>query len=77
MSRKQKPIPMTVLVRPEIEQILRARAANNHRPISGEINFLIETALGCESEDVRKTMHLFWKLSGETTPTAEASPSRE
>ncbi len=74
MAKKKVDKPLTVLVGPELDQVLRNRALKNHRTISKEIIFLLETALGLESENVRTTMHLVWKASGEVTE--EATPRR-
>lgn len=72
MSTK-KERPVTMLVRPELEAVLRARATANHRSLTKEIVFLVETALGCSSENVRETIHLLYKMGAEVT-TEEASP---
>lgn len=73
MPSKKVDKPLTVLVRPDLDKVLRHRAGKNHRTISKEIIFLIECALGLESENVRATMHLLWKASGEVS---EEAPQR-
>jgi plasmid stability protein len=62
--------PISVLVRPDLEAVLRARAVSNHRSLTKEVVFLIETALGCSSENVRETIHLLYKAGVEVTPEA-------
>jgi plasmid stability protein len=62
--------PISVLVGPELDAVLRARAATNHRSLTKEVVFLIETALGCSSENVRETIHLLYKANVEVTPEA-------
>ena len=74
MSRKKVDTPLTVLVKPELDAILRNRAEKNHRTISGEINFLIQTALALESEAVRDTLHLLYAANGGLTVEEEATP---
>jgi hypothetical protein len=59
--------PITVMVKPELHEILRHRAEQNHRSVTKEVVFLIETALGCASESVRETMHLLYKANAEVT----------
>ncbi|WP_204307951.1 hypothetical protein, partial [Klebsiella pneumoniae] len=54
--------PLTVMVKPDLDAVLRARAVANHRSVTKEIVFLIETALGCTSESVRETVHLLYKM---------------
>lgn len=74
MSRKKVDTPLTVLVKPELDAILRNRAEKNHRTISKEIIFLIETALGLESEAVRNTLHLLYAANGGVIEDEGATP---
>lgn len=72
MARAKSERPVTVLVGPELEAILRERAKNNGRSLTKEAVFLIETALACTSEDVRRTLHVLYKAGVEVTE--EATP---
>jgi hypothetical protein len=56
---------MTVLVPPQLEEVLRNRAATNHRTLSKEMIFLMEAGLGVSSEKVREAIHLFYKMNAE------------
>ncbi|GJE78086.1 hypothetical protein BGCPKDLD_4697 [Methylorubrum suomiense] len=67
--------PVTVLVSEELEAILRERSKSNHRSLTKEAVFLIETALACESESVRQTLHLFYKAGVEVTEEAIPLPA--
>lgn len=58
---------MTVLVPPDLEKVLRQRAATNHRTLSREMIFLMETGLGVQSEEVQQAIHLFYKMNVEVT----------
>lgn len=42
------------------------RATTNHRSLSKEILFLMEVALAVESEQVRETVHLLYKMNVST-----------
>ncbi len=70
MSERRWGTPMTVLVKPDLEAIIRQRAGANGRTISKELVVLIETALAIESEDVRKALHLLFKAEVEVTDDA-------
>ena len=67
--------PISVLVNQDLEEIIRNRSATNHRSMTKEIVFLIETALAVESEDVRRTMQLLYKIGAEVieSPTPPSS----
>jgi hypothetical protein len=67
---------MTMLVPPDLEAILRQRAATNHRTLSKEMIFLIETGLAVSSEKVREAMHLFYKMNVEVITTEPATDQR-
>lgn len=57
--------PMTVLMKPSLEAIIRERARANGRSLTKEIVVLLETALAVESEDVRKALHTLFKAGVE------------
>ncbi|WP_273288280.1 hypothetical protein [Methylorubrum populi] len=71
---RSKERPITVMVDPDLHTILKARANANHRSVTREVIFLIETALACSSESVRETMHLFYKMGVEVTSEATDQP---
>lgn len=58
---------ITVELTPELDAVLRARAVANHRSVTREVVFLMETALGCASENVREAIHLLYKAGVEVT----------
>jgi plasmid stability protein len=67
--------PISVLVRPDLDAVLRARAAANHRSLTKEVVFLIETALGVSSDNVREAIHLFYKANAEVTDQSTSQPA--
>lgn len=70
MKNSKSERPITVLVGQDLGDILRARAVSNHRSLTKEVVYLIETALGCSSENVRETIHLLYKAGVDVTPEA-------
>ena len=52
---------MTIMVAPDLEAVIRERAAVNHRSMTKEMVHLIEVALGVESDQVREAIHLLYK----------------
>lgn len=48
----------------ELYEILVNRAQNNHRSLSGEVNFLVEVGLGAETEELRSIMQILHKAGG-------------
>ncbi len=75
MSRVKKERPVSVLVGPDLEAVLRTRASANHRSLTKEIVYLIEVALGCSSENVREAIHLLYKANVEITDEATGQPA--
>ncbi|KQS75034.1 hypothetical protein ASG32_08025 [Methylobacterium sp. Leaf361] len=67
--------PITVMVKPDLHEILKHRAEQNHRSVTKEVVYLIETALGCASENVRETMHLLYKAGVEFTEETTDQPA--
>lgn len=67
MTTKTGEKPITVLLKPGLETVLRERAKANGRSLTKEAVTLMETALAVESEDVRKTLHLLFKAGVEVT----------
>lgn len=67
--------PISVLVRPDLDAVLRARAASNHRSLTKEVVFLIETALGVSSDNVRETIHLLYKAGVDVTDQSTSQPA--
>lgn len=74
-AKRERNPAVTVAVSHELDEILRARAAANHRSVTKEVVFLIETALGCSSEQVREAIHLLYKAGIEVTEPGTAQPA--
>lgn len=57
----------------ELYEIITSRSQNNHRSLSGEVNFLVEVGLGAETEELRSIMQILHKAGGVIGPSSQRS----